>query len=82
MVLLGLWAAVRSAGGPAAASLAERREQLLQELTQLELRRRSGGVGADRFASRRTRLVSELEQVYGDLDQSASPGGGGEGVAA
>ena len=79
----------RLAGGsrprpaPDARSLAERREQLLQELTQLELRRRDGAVSAERFATRRRRLVAELEQIYGELDAAAAgPQGGGEGVAA
>jgi hypothetical protein len=81
MVLLGGWAATRPAGDTR--SLAERREQLLQELTQLEVRRRSGAISAERFASRRTRLVAELEQVYGEMDETAGgPAGGGEGVAA
>jgi hypothetical protein len=82
-ILLGVWLGVRTRDGADARTLAERREQLLQELTQLELRRRDGAVGADRYAARRRRLVADLEQVYGELDPAAvGPRGGGEGVAA
>jgi hypothetical protein len=64
-------------------TLINRREALLQELDQLDGRRRDGSISADRHAARRQRLLSELEQVYGELDQSpAGPQGGGEGVAA
>jgi hypothetical protein len=80
---LGVWLATRTRDLPDARSLAERREQLLKELTQLELRRRDGAVSADRFATRRRRLMADLEQIYGELDASAAgPQGGGEGVAA
>ena len=80
---LGIWLATRTRDLPDARSLSERREQLLKELTQLELRRREGAVSAERFATRRRRLMADLEQVYGELDASAaSPQGGGEGVAA
>ena len=83
MILLGVWLAARTGGVPDTRSLAERREQLLKELTQLELRRREGAVSADRFASRRRRLMADLEQIYGELDApAAGPQGGGEGVAA
>ena len=64
-------------------TLMNRREALLQELDQLDAKRRDGSISADRHAARRQRLLSELEQVYGELDQSpAGPQGGGEGVAA
>jgi hypothetical protein len=63
-------------------TLMNRREALLQELDQLDGRRRDGSISADRHAARRQRLLSELEQVYGELDQSPAPQGGGEGVAA
>ena len=64
-------------------TLMNRREALLQELDQLDGRRRDGSISADRHAARRQRLLSELEQVYGELDQTpAGPQGGGEGVAA
>jgi hypothetical protein len=83
MIVFGTWLAVRRKDVVEAASLAERREQLLNELTQLELRRREGAVSADRFATRRRRLMADLEQIYGELDSVAGgPQGGGEGVAA
>jgi hypothetical protein len=79
----GVWLATRTRDLPDARSLGERREQLLKELTQLELRRRDGAVSAERFATRRRRLMADLEQIYGELDASAAgPQGGGEGVAA
>jgi hypothetical protein len=83
MLLLGVWLAMRRGDLPDTRTLAERREQLLKELTQLELRRRDGAVSADRFATRRRRLMADLEQIYGEIDDTAGgPQGGGEGVAA
>ena len=63
-------------------ALTNRREALLQELDQLDARRRDGSMSAERHAARRQRLMQELEQIYGELDQTTSPQGGGEGVAA
>ena len=83
VLLLGVWLATRRGHLPDTRTLAERREQLLKDLTQLELRRRDGAVSADRFATRRRRLIADLEQIYGELDSAAGgPQGGGEGVAA
>ena len=83
VILFGVWLAARTRPEPDARSLADRREQLMQELTQLEIRRRDGAVSAERYATRRRRLVADLEQVFGELDASgARPQGGGEGVAA
>jgi hypothetical protein len=83
VLVFGIWLATRTREGADTRSLAERREQLLKELTQLELRRREGGVSAERFATRRRRLMADLEQVYGELEAPArGPQGGGEGVAA
>jgi len=83
LILFGVWLATRPGAVPDGRTLTDRREQLLKELTQLELRRREGAVSAERFASRRRRLVTELEQIYGELDATgARPQGGGEGVAA
>ena len=83
MLLLGVWLATRRGDLPDTRTLAERREQLFKELTQLELRRREGAVSADRFATRRRRLIADLEQIYGELDSAVGgPQGGGEGVAA
>ena len=82
ILVLGVWLATRRKNTAEAASLTDRREQLLKELTQLELRRRDGAVSADRFATRRRRLMADLEQIYGELDSVGGPQGGGEGVAA
>jgi hypothetical protein len=82
ILVLGVWLATRRKDTAEAASLTDRREQLLKELTQLELRRRDGAVSADRFATRRRRLMADLEQIYGELDSVGGPQGGGEGVAA
>ena len=83
LILFGVWLATRGRDLPDTRSMAERREQLLKELTQLELRRRDGAVSAERFATRRRRLIAELEQIYGEIDGAAgAPQGGGEGVAA
>ena len=83
VLIFGVWLATRTRAGADTRSLAERREQLLKELTQLELRRREGAVSAERFATRRRRLMADLEQVYGEIDAPArGPQGGGEGVAA
>jgi hypothetical protein len=80
---LGVWLSTRQGRVPDARSLTDRREQLLKELTQLELRRREGAVSADRFAARRRRLMADLEQIYGEIDGAVTgPQGGGEGVAA
>jgi len=82
LILLGGWLAARPGSVPDARSLTDRREQLFKELTQLEVRRREGAVSAERFASRRRRLVADLEQIYGELDATGGPRGGGEGIAA
>jgi hypothetical protein len=85
LLLFGGWLAW---SGPARdtskRALTNRREALLQELEQLEVRRRNGSVAADRYATRRQQVLSELEYVYGELDQQPADGprGGGEGVAA
>jgi hypothetical protein len=83
VLIFGIWLATRTRDSVDTRSLAERREQLLKELTQLELRRREGAVSAERFAARRRRLMADLEQVYGEIDEPVrGPQGGGEGVAA
>jgi hypothetical protein len=83
LLLLGVWLSMRRGDLPDTRTLGERREQLLTDLTQLELRRRDGAVSAERFATRRRRLMADLEQIYGELDSAAGgPHGGGEGVAA
>jgi hypothetical protein len=83
LILLGVWLATRTPATSDARNLADRREQLLRELTNLEARRRDGAVNPEKFATRRRRLMADLEHVYGELDATgASPQGGGEGVAA
>jgi hypothetical protein len=83
LLLLGGW--MGFAGGSRDTSrrtLTNRREALLQELEQIDGRRRDGAMSAERHATRRQRLLQELEQVYGELDETTGPQGGGEGVAA
>ena len=84
-VVIGIWLAV---GGSSTrvdnqATLLRRRDSLLNQLEQLELKRRAGTVNADRYATNRQRLISELELIYGELEEvGTGPQGGGEGVAA
>jgi hypothetical protein len=54
----------------------------MDEVAQLEARRRAGTLDA-RGAARQQKLLAELEQIYGELDDaSTGPQGGGEGIAA
>jgi hypothetical protein len=81
----GLWLAVskRAAQGEARQALTKRRDTLLGQLEQLEIKRRSGNVDPGNYATRRQRIYAELERIYGELDEvSSGPAGGGEGVAA
>jgi len=61
LLLFGGWLAW---SGPARDTsrhaLPNRREALLQELEQLEVRRRNGSIGADRYATRRQQILSDL----------------------
>ncbi len=84
MLLLGGWLAWKGPSRDTSKrALTNRREALLQELEQLEVRRRNGSIGVDRYDTRRQQILSELEYVFGELDQPADgPRGGGEGVAA
>jgi len=81
---LGAWLGFsRGSGDTSRRALTNRREALLQELDQIDAKRRDGSLSAERHAARRQRLLQELEQVYGELDQTTTgPQGGGEGVAA
>jgi len=83
-IALGAWLAFTgSARDTSRQALMNRREALLQELAQLEVKRRDGAMSADRYAARRQRVLTELEHVLGELDQAVpDPQGGGEGVAA
>jgi hypothetical protein len=85
IVAVGVWLVVATRGNDARArqTLERRRDSLLGELEQLEVKRRAGTINADRYSSRRQKLLSELEAIYGELDEAgAGPTGGGEGIAA
>jgi hypothetical protein len=84
IILAGVWLMVGTRGQDQEAlrTLTARRDTLLGDLEQLELKRRAGNVAEERYNSRRQRLVTELEQIYGELDHAGGPQGGGEGVAA
>jgi hypothetical protein len=84
LLALGAWLGFsKGSGDTSRQALTNRREALLQELEQVDAKRRDGSMSADRHAARRQRLLQELEQVYGELDQTTTgPQGGGEGVAA
>ncbi len=85
VVALGVWLSISGSRKNSAAreALTARREQLLEQLAQLEAGKRDGKLSPERYTSKRQRIVGELEQIYGELDSSgAGPQGGGEGVAA
>jgi hypothetical protein len=83
LLALGAWLGFMSGGRETSRrALTDRREALLQELEQIDARRRDGSLSAERHATRRQRLLQELEHVYGELDQTTGPQGGGEGVVA
>ena len=80
----GGWLAInaRAAAGEDRKALVGRRDALLAELTQLEAKRRDGSIPQERAERRRQRILSELERIYAELDATAGPRGGGEGIAA
>jgi hypothetical protein len=81
----GVWLAVtkRAGHGDARLALTKRRDTLLSQLEQLEVKRRAGSIDPNGYATRRQRIYTELERIYGELDEvSGGPDGGGEGVAA
>jgi hypothetical protein len=84
-IAVGVWLSI---GGGAKrnddrATLLKRRDSLLNQLEQLELKKRDGTVGGERYARNRQRMLGELEQIYGELDEAGlGPQGGGEGIAA
>jgi hypothetical protein len=80
---IGVWLAINPASSAAASrkALVNRRDNLLGELAQLETKRREGTI-SDRAERRRVRILSELEHIYAELDATAGPRGGGEGIAA
>ncbi len=52
-----------------------------QSSRPLEAKRRDGPL-PEKSERRRVRILSELEQIYAELDATAGPQGGGEGIAA
>jgi hypothetical protein len=81
---IGVWLAINPKGSAAVdrQALVRRRDTLLGELAQIEARRRDGTAAPDKAERRRVRILSELEQIYAELDATAGPRGGGEGIAA
>lgn len=85
IIALGAWLAAAGTGSrrPSRSSLLARRDQLLGQLAQIELKLRAGGGSADRLAARKRRMMAELEEIYGALDDAQiGPRDGGEGLAA
>ena len=85
IVLLGVWFSMggRTTDEGERRRLLQRREKLLAELAGLEKRRaRRAAPLAPPEEARRQKLISELEQIYGELDDTAGPQGGGKDVAA
>jgi hypothetical protein len=73
IALIGVWAATRPGGGPAAKAgerkqLIARRDRLFNDLVRLENDRRRGKIDDRRYAARREELIAALEQVYSALD--------------
>jgi hypothetical protein len=62
-------------------ALVQRRDTLLAEVAQLEAKRRDGTI-SDRAERRRVRILNDLEHIYAELDATAGPRGGSEGVVA
>ena len=85
IVAIGVWLSVAGVkrAGDRRPALLSRRDALLKELEQLEVRHRKGAIGDERYTSSRERVVGELEQIYSELDEAGhGPQGGGEGIAA
>lgn len=80
---IGVWMAMNPGTAAAAdrKTLISRRDRLLAELAPLEAKRRDGSL-PEKSERRRQRIVSELEEIYAELDATAGPRGGGEGIAA
>jgi hypothetical protein len=79
----GVWMSMHPGTASAAdrKTLISRRDKLLAELAPLEAKRREGAL-PEKSERRRQRILGELEQIYAELDASAGPQGGGEGIAA
>ena len=80
---IGGWLALKPRSSAAATrkALVNRRDVLLGELAQLEGKRRDGTI-TEKAERRRQRILGELEHIYAELDATAGPRGGGEGIAA
>ena len=80
---IGTWMAMNPgrAAGSDRKTLIGRRDKLLAELAPLEAQRRNGAL-PEKSERRRQRILGELEQIYAELDATAGPQGGGEGIAA
>ena len=80
---IGGWLALNRGSSAAAnrTALVSRRDALLGELAQLEVKRRDGTI-SEKAERRRQRILAELEHIYAELDATAGPRGGGEGIAA
>ena len=62
-------------------ALVQRRDTLLGEVAQLEAKRRDGTI-SERAERRRVRILNDLEHIYAELDATAGPRGGSEGIVA
>jgi hypothetical protein len=74
VVLIGVWAALRTDGNSSTRMaehkrLIARREKLFQDLVRLEHDRRRGRIDGPRYQTRREDLLQSLENVYGALDE-------------
>lgn len=80
----GAWLAMTPGAGPddGRRRLEARRARGLAALAALDADHRAGRVQGPAYEERRARLLAELERVYGALDQSGVPPGGGQGLAA
>lgn len=85
VALAGIYLAVRKPADSAEArrqALENRRKKGLAALAALDAERQRGGIGDAAYESRRARLMSDLERIYGELDATARPPDGDQGVAA
>jgi hypothetical protein len=79
----GLWLALTPGGADdVRPRLEARRRRGLAALSALDADHRAGRVAGAAYDERRARLLADLERVYGALDQSGVPPGGGQGLAA
>lgn len=81
---VGVWLALTRERNPddGRRRLEARRARGLAALAATDADYRAGRVQTPAYEDRRARLLAELERVYGALDQSGVPPGGGQGLAA